>query len=82
MKRRPRGKVRSNRPRPANQPRPASPVIEVRPEPFGCGFDVVVRPPQQLPVDREWPTLEEAVGYAEKLSLDNGWPISRTASAT
>lgn len=57
-------------------PKPAH-VIAVMPEAFGCGFDVSVIPPSQsIGHDRELPTHDEAIAYAERLSKATGWPVS------
>lgn len=50
--------------------------IIVRPEAFGCGFDVVVDPPAPDEIlDREFATHREARGYASGLRLTRRWPI-------
>lgn len=52
------------------------PVIYIREEAFGCGFDVLVLP-QRVSDDRGWEFRErsQAVEWAEKLGHEHGWCI-------
>jgi len=51
-------------------------VIEIMPEPFGAGFDVEVLPPLEgESFDREYPTYQEALGWAGGLRLTHGWRV-------
>ena len=50
--------------------------IFIRPEPFGCGFDVTVEPaPEWINMARERPTHREAQRYALGLRAVHGWRI-------
>ena len=53
-----------------------TPVIYIREEAFGCGFDVIVMP-QHVPDDRGWEFREhsQAMEWAEKLGHE---PVSYT----
>ena len=50
--------------------------ILVRPEAFGCGFDVVVEPTMpDRDVGRELPDYPRAMAFARVLRLEFGFPI-------
>ncbi|MBV9528531.1 hypothetical protein [Sphingomonas sp.] len=51
-------------------------TIIIRPEAFGCGFDVLIDPPiSYARYDQERPTLRAARRYAESLKVVTGFPI-------
>lgn len=52
-------------------------TIIIAREAFGCRYDVTVAPAVAgASHGREYPTLDEAVGYARTLHLAEGWPIT------
>ena len=51
-------------------------AIIIRPEAFGCGFDVVIEPPIAFArYDQERPSVAAARRYAESLKVVTGFPI-------
>lgn len=55
----------------------SSPLIENRPEPFGCGYDVIVLPPQLgQGFDRELPHYDVAVAYGSSAVILLSWSTS------
>ena len=50
--------------------------IYIRPEAFGAGFDVTAEPPiEGHPLDKEYPDLKHARGYASGLKMTLGFPV-------
>lgn len=50
--------------------------IYIRPEAFGVGFDVLVRPvPEEESWDRGFANYRDARGYAGGIKLVRGWKI-------
>jgi hypothetical protein len=51
-------------------------TIEIREEPFSCGFDVVVIPPvPDEPLDAEFRHYRQAHAWADGLRRTRGWRI-------
>lgn len=50
--------------------------ITIAPGPFGVGYDVTVKPPPAgEPLDREFPTYQQARGWAVGLKMVRGGAI-------
>lgn len=56
--------------------------IVISPEAFGSNIDVVIEPPlpRRENLDRDFPTLEAARGYADGIGVTRGFPIVDMAS--